>query len=425
LVLAEVACDSVFSLLRSYSYYLPFKSAVREHGEKREKEEAMKKRGMVLAGLLSTALVLVGMCPKAGATEGTYKIGGIFSVTGPVSFLGDPEKKSLEMVIDEINAKGGIDGHPLEPVIYDDEGDPGKARLAATKLVSKDNVLAIIGPSLTPTTLAIIPVAEEEKIPLISCAAGIKITEPVKPWVFKTAQSDVLAVAAIYQYMKGHGIKKVGIMTQEDAFGESGKEQLTKQAAQFGIEVVQAESFGTKDTDMTAQLTKIRAAQPDAIICWGTNPGPAVIAKNVKQMNINLPLYQSHGVASPKFIELAAEAAEGIILPTGKILVAKQLPDTDPQKAVLINYIEEFQKRYQIPVSGFGGYAFDAMHILAEALKGTKGDKAKTRDAIENVKDLVGISGVFNFSATEHNGLGPDAFVMVQIQNGTWKLLPK
>jgi branched-chain amino acid transport system substrate-binding protein len=383
----------------------------------------MKVRGGIFIGIISAALIITGTCPKAGSTEGSYKIGGIFSVTGPASFLGDPEKKSMEMAIDEINAKGGIDGHPLEPVIYDDEGDPGKARLAATKLISKDNVLAIIGPSLTPTTLAIVPVAEEDKFPLISCAAGIKITEPVKPWVCKTAQSDVLAVAAIYQYMKSHGIKKVGIITVEDAFGESGKEQLQKQAAKFGIEIVQAESFGAKDTDMTAQLTKLRAAQPDAIICWGTNPGPAVIAKNVKQMNIKIPLYQSHGVASPKFIELAGDAADGVILPTGKILVADQLPDSDPQKAVLLKYINEYQKRFQIPVSGFGGYAYDAMHILAEALKGTGGDRAKIRDAVEKVKGFVGVSGTFNFTPEEHNGLGSDAFVMVEIQNGKWKLL--
>jgi branched-chain amino acid transport system substrate-binding protein len=295
--------------------------------------------------------------------------------------------------------------------------------LATNKLISNDKVLAIVGPSLTPTTLAIVPLVEKEKIPLISCAAGIKITDPIKPWVFKTAQSDVLAVAAIYQHIQKQNIKKVGILTVETAFGESGKEQLVAQAAQFGIELVQAESFGAKDTDMTAQLTKIRSAQPQAIICWGTNPGPAVIAKNVQQMNIKIPLYQSHGVASPKFLELAGEAAEGIFLPTGKILVAQQLLDTDPQKAVLLKYIEQFEKRFQMPVSGFGGYAYDAMHLLAAALPGTDGNKEKLRDNLEKLKGLVGISGTFNFSPQEHNGLGADAFVMVQIQKGTWKLL--
>lgn len=385
----------------------------------------MKPNGAILMkGLTALVLALsIGAMPSLSWSKDAYKIGGIFAITGPSSFLGEPEKKSMEMVVDEINAQGGIDGHPLEAVIYDTEGDPGKTVLATNKLISRDNVLAIVGPSLTPTTLAIVPIVEKEKVPLISCAAGIKITEPIKPWVFKTAQSDVLAVAAIYQHMQKQNIKKIGILTVENAFGESGKEQLQAQAAQYGIEIVQAESFGGKDTDMTAQLTKIRSAQPQAIVCWGTNPGPAVIAKNVQQMNIKIPLYQSHGVASPKFLELAGDAAEGIILPTGKILVAQQLPDTDPQKSVLLKYIEQFEKRCQMPVSGFGGYAYDAMHLLAAALRNTEGNKEKLRDALEKLTGQVGVTGTFNFSPQDHNGLGADAFVMVQIQKGNWKLL--
>jgi branched-chain amino acid transport system substrate-binding protein len=352
-----------------------------------------------------------------------YKIGGIFSVTGAQSFLGDPEKKSLEMAIDAINAKGGIDGHRLEAIIYDDEGDPTKAVNAATRLISKDNVLAIIGPSATPTTLAIIPVVEEAKVPLISCAAGIKITEPVKPWVFKTAQNDVLAVAAIYNTMQKKEVKKVGILTVANAFGESGKEQLLAQAPKFGMEIVANESFDAKDTDMTAQLTKMRTTKPDAIICWGTNPGPAVVAKNMRQLNMDIPLYQSHGVASGKFIELAGEAADGIVLPTGKILVATLLPETDAQRPVLLSYIKDFEGRYSMPVSGFGGYAYDAMGILEKALKGSGGNREKIREGIEKLTGYVGVSGTFNFSPQDHNGLGSDAFVMVQISNGTWQLL--
>lgn len=384
----------------------------------------MRYRGSALvAVLVILGLIVWGISPTLCWSKEPYKIGGIFSITGPTSFLGDPEKKSLEMVVEEINKNGGIDGHMLEAVIYDSEGDPSKAVLAANKLISKDGVIAIIGPSLTPTTLAIVPILEKAKIPLISCAAGIKITEPVKPYVFKTAQNDVLAVRTIYQYMQKKGIKKVGILSVENAFGESGKEQLLKQAPDFGIEVIQAETFGGKDTDMTPQLTKIRSAKPDAIICWGTNPGPAVVAKNVKQMNIDIPLYQSHGVASPKFIELAGDAANGILLPTGKILVAQQLPENDPQKQVLLKYIGEFEKLYKMPVSGFGGYAYDAMHILAKALQGSEGDREKIRDGIEKVSGFTGVSGTFNFSPQDHNGLGADAFVMVEIENGAWKLM--
>ncbi len=379
----------------------------------------------LLVNLLALMFVFGGIGLTNAWSKDAYRIGGLFSITGPSSFLGDPEKKSLELAIGEINAAGGIDGHMLEAVIYDTEGDPTKTVLAANKLMSKDNVLAIIGPSLTPTTLAVVPLAEKQQLPLISCAAGIKITDPVKPYVFKTAQSDVLAVAAIYQHAKSKNIKKVGILSVENAFGESGREQLLAQAALYGIQVVQAESFGAKDTDMTAQLTKIRSAQPDALVCWGTNPGPAVIARNVQQMGFKVPLYQSHGVASPKFIELAGDAAEGNFLPTGKILVSEQLPDSDPQKAVLKKYIEQFESRYQTPVSGFGGYAYDAMMILAGALQGTEGNKEILRRNIEGIKGHVGISGVFTFSPEDHNGLGADAFVMVLIQNGKWKVLDR
>ena len=376
----------------------------------------------LLAFITAVCLVFASSAYSTDA-EKVYKIGGIFSVTGPASFLGDPEKNSMEMAVEQINEKGGIDGHMLEAVIYDTEGDPSKTVMSVSKLINKDNVIAIIGPSRTPTTLAVVPMVQKSEIPLISCAAGNKIVEPVKPWVFKTAQSDILAVASIYKHIKAQDYKTIGIITVENAFGESGKEQLLTQAPEFGLQVVRSETFGGNDSDMTAQLTKIRKENPDAIVCWGTNPGPAVVAKNIEQLDIDIPLYQSHGVASPKFIELAGEAAEGILLPTGKILVAELLPESDPQKAVLTDYINAYESKFDASVSGFGGYACDAMHMLAKALKGTGGDRAQIRENLENIKGHVGVSGVFNFSKTDHNGLDPDAFVMVRIQNGSWELI--
>ncbi len=385
----------------------------------------MKERTAIHSHGVRTVLVLAVIMIFTGSAlaEEVYKIGGIFSVTGRASFLGDPEKKSMEMMIESINAAGGIDGRQLEAVIYDTEGDPTKAVMAISKLINKDNVLAIVGPSTTPTTLAVMPFAEKAGTPLISCAAGNKITMPVNPWIFKTAQSDILAVRAIFEHMKTRGIQKIGILTVANAFGESGREQLEAQAGDFGITIVQADKFGGNDTDMTAQLTKIKGAGPDAVICWGTNPGPAVVSKNAQQLELGIPIYQSHGVASPKFIELAGESAEGTLLPTGKILVYGLLPDADPQKAVLTAYAENYTKAFNQPVSGFGGYAYDAVNILAKALKGTGGDKGKLRDNIEAIKDHVGVSGVFTFTPDEHNGLAADAFVMVQIQNGTWELV--
>ena len=379
--------------------------------------------GMKKSVIAALFLVFILLPASSLMAASVYKVGGIFSSTGRASFLGDPEKKTMEMMVEKINAAGGIDGHMLEAVIYDSEGDPAKAVSAVNKLIHKDKVLAIVGPSTTPTTLAIVNFVERAQVPLISCAAGIKITTPVKPWVFKTAQSDLLAVAAVYQHMKNAGIKKIGVLTVSNSFGESGKIQLLDQAKDFGIEVVQAESFGAKDTDTTTQLTKIKAASPDAIVCWGTNPGPAVVAKNVKQLKIDIPLYQSHGVASPKFIELAGDAAEGIILPTGKILVTELLNDNDGQKKILEGYQTDYSAKFDSNVSGFGGYAYDAVNLLASALKGSNGDKDKIRQALENTQNHLGVTGEFNFSDKDHNGLSPAAFVMVEIKNGTWKLI--
>ena len=174
---------------------------------------------------------------------------------------------------------------------------------------------------------------------------------------------------------------------------------------------------------MTPQLTKIRATPAQAVICWGTGPAPAVVAKNIKQLGMTIPLIQSHGAASKKFIEYAGDAANGIILPAGKIAVYKDLPDTDPQKAVIQKYVQNYEAKFKTPVSGFGGYAYDAAHLLFLAMSKAGTDTVKIRQELENVKNFPGVSGVFNMSPEDHNGLGPDAFVMVKIENGTWKLL--
>ncbi|HYA02556.1 MAG TPA: ABC transporter substrate-binding protein, partial [Syntrophobacteria bacterium] len=203
-------------------------------------------RGMVLTGILAVVLVLGG-CAQKDSGKGPIKIGGLFSITGPNSFLGEPERNSMQLLAEQINAKGGINGRPLELVIYDDEGDESKAVLNANKLIEKDQVLAIVGPSLTGTTMAVIPIVEKAEVPLISCAAGVKITTPVKKWVFKTPQTDVMAVAKIYEFMKRQGVRKIALLTVSNAFGDSGREQLLEQAAGVGLQVVGDEKFGAGD----------------------------------------------------------------------------------------------------------------------------------------------------------------------------------
>ena len=352
------------------------------------------------------------------------KIGAVLSVTGPASFLGEPERNTAEMLRDQINESGGLLGRPIELIVNDDETDVNKCVLAVQKLIKKDHVAAVIGPSISGNTLAVKKEFGEAELPLVSCAASEKITTPVDPWVFKTPQTDRHAVQKILQDCARMGYKKLAIISVSNGYGQSGRAVMLELIPQQGFELTADEIYGPKDTDMTAQLTKIKALAPDAIICWGTNPGPAVIARNRVQLGMDTPLYMSHGVASKKFIELAGPAAEGLRLPAGRLAVAPMLPDGHPQKALLLKYISDYETRFGIPVSTFGGYAYDAIMLLVEAVKkGNSAAPADIRDNLERIDHFVGTSGVFSMSAEDHNGLTLDAFEMVEIENGDWKIV--
>jgi branched-chain amino acid transport system substrate-binding protein len=369
----------------------------------------------------SAALVLL-LTASLSFAAGTIKIGGLFSVTGPPAFLGEPERNTAKMVVDSINKAGGIKGQKLELVVYDTAGDATKAVQMATKLIKDDKVIAIIGPSTTGESMAVIPIAEKEKVPLISCAAGSKITDPAKRYVFKTAQNDGLAVAKIYEFLQHQKQNKVAILTVSDGFGASGREQLKALAGKYGIQLAVDETYGPKDTDMTSQLTKIRASQAQVLIVWGTNPGPAVIAKNAKQLGLKLPLYMSHGVSSKKFIALAGDAAEGVRLPSGKVIVSDVLPKNDPQKGSLMAYVKDYQNHYKVEGDHFGGHAWDAVMLVKSAIERGGATSEGIRNALEKIKDFHGIGGTFSFSASDHAGLSKDAFVMVEIKNKDWVL---
>ena len=374
----------------------------------------------VISFVIAAATLLFSTTVFAAST---IKIGALFAVTGPAAFLGEPERNSAKMVIDEINKAGGVKGHKLELVAYDTAGDATKAVQLATKLIKDDKVVAIIGPSTTGETMAVIPVAEKEQIPLISCSAGSKITDPVKKWVFKTAQNDALAVGRIFEHLQKTKQTTVSILTVSDGFGASGREQLKSQAAKYGISIASDDTYGPKDTDMTAQLTKIRGSHSQAIICWGTNPGPAVIAKNVRQLGIKTPIYMSHGVSSKKFIELAGEAAEGIKLPSGKVVVADLLPGADKQKKSLMAFVKDYQRHYKAEGDHFGGHAWDAVMLIKNALEAGADSAASIRDQLEKTKGFAGIGGSFTYSAHDHAGLGKDAFVLVEVKNRDWVLV--
>jgi branched-chain amino acid transport system substrate-binding protein len=365
--------------------------------------------------------VLCGAPVSAAKTP--YVIGAVFDVTGPASPLGTPERDTINMIADQINKAGGINGHPVKFIIYDNGSEETSCVKAVKKLIGADKVKAVIGPSTTGTTLAVAPICQKAGIPLISCAAGVKITQPVKSYVFKTAQADKEAVAKVLDYLKAKRISKIAFIGDSNAFGSSGRQQIDMQAPKAGIKIVAREAFNSKDTDMTAQLTRINAKKPQAVICWGTNPGPAIVARNMKQLGMKMPLIMSHGIANRKFLELAGNAAEGVVFPSGRIIAVSSLSAKDPQKKVLSTYTSAFKKAYKRDADAFGGYAWDAAHLVLDAMYKVGDNPAKVRAEIEKRRGFVGVSGVFNYSPKDHNGLSKHAFSMVQVKNGKWVLL--
>jgi branched-chain amino acid transport system substrate-binding protein len=370
---------------------------------------------------LLTVLLLTGL-GIAHAAE-SIKIGSFLTVTGPASFLGDPELKTLQMVVEDINAQGGAKGRKIELIHYDTGGNAKDAVNFVKRLIKNDNVDLIIGGTTSGDTLAVIPDVEKEGIPFISLAAAVEITEPTKKWVFKVAPTDRMAAIRIFEDLRKRDLTKVALITGDGGFDKSGRAQILKLAPEYGITLVADEAYGNKDTDMTTQLTKIRATDAQAIINFGFGQAPAIVTKNINQLGITLPLYHSHGVASKTFIDLAGEAAEGVRLPAAALVVAEQLPDADPQKPVLLAYKKQYETRHG-PVSTFGGHGYDSLMIAKAALERAGGaDKAKVRDEIEKTRGFIGTAGVFNMSPQDHMGLGVDAFKMVEIRNGGWKIV--
>jgi branched-chain amino acid transport system substrate-binding protein len=371
----------------------------------------------------TAALALIGLASSPALAD--IKIGASLSQTGPASFLGDPEAKTLKMLVDEINAKGGIKGEKIELVMYDDAGDANNARTFATRLIEDDEVVAVIGGTTTGTTMSMIPVMEEAEVPFISLAGAVVIIDPVKKWVFKTPHTDKMACAKIFGDLKARGLTKIGLISGTGGFEMSMREQCLKLAPEFGMEIVADESYGPKDADMTPQLTKIAGvAGLQAVVNPGFGQGPAIVTRNFRQLNIQVPLYQSHGVASKSFIELAGAAAEGVRLPAAALLVADKLPDNDPQKPVVVGYRDAYQKATGAQVSTFGGHAYDAFMILTQAIeRAGSAEPAAIRDEIEKTKGYVGTGGIVNMTADDHMGLDLSAFRMLEIKDGDWTIV--
>jgi len=376
--------------------------------------------------LIAMFAVVCCITPFVRAEEGPIKIGGLFALTGPAQHIGLPTMNVAEMIVARINAAGGINGRKLELIPADTEGEPSKTNIALKRLITKDKVVAVIGPTRTGTGMACLQTIEESRMSTVMCVGGDPVIEPVeqRKWVFKTPQRTTTAVEKIYAYCQKKGLKRIGLLTASDGFGQEGGKSLVNLAEKFGLTIVAQESFDVKDVDMTVQISKIAAQKPDAMVCWTIGPAGAVVAKNAHSLGIKFPLFQCHGLPDPSYIKGAGEAANGNIMPSTKLMVADQLPDSDPQKALLLDFINEYENVKQYgKVNTHSGYAWDAVQIVAQAIERAGTEPEKLRDAIENTKGYVGVSGIYTMSPTDHSGLGLDSLVLVTIENGQWKLL--
>jgi branched-chain amino acid transport system substrate-binding protein len=379
---------------------------------------------MFTTTIKKTVLFAAIAIAAAGASAAEpIKIGSVLSVSGPAAFLGDPELKTLQLYIEKINAEGGVLGRKLELVHYDDGSDAAKANSFTKRLIESDKVDVLIGGTTTGATMAMAPLVEKASLPFISLAGAVVVIDPVKKWVFKTPHTDRMAAEKVFEDMKKRGISKVGLLSETSGFGASGRKETQTVASKYGITLVADETYGPKDTDITAQLTRIKSAPGvQAVFVFGLGQGPAVVTKNYGQLGMaSLPMYQSHGVASDEYLKLSGKAAEGVRLPTPALLIANALAAGDAQKTVVTGYDKTYKERYKMDPSTFGGYALDALNLSVDAIKRAGGtDREKVRAALETTKGFVGTTGVFNMSPTNHMGLDLSAFRMVEVKNGDW-----
>ena len=387
----------------------------------------MKRIPLLLTGICSLgALLFTPGCSPSRPSE-PVKIGALFSVTGPASFLGAPEEKTAQMLVEKINAGGGINGQKLALVVKDTAGSPEKAVSFAKQLIEEEKVLAIIGPSTSGETMQIKAICEENRVPLVSCAAAETIVNPVAKYVFKSPQKDSQAVTWIYRTMKEMGLTNIAILSSSDGFGAAGKKQLEDAAKTEGIGIMADEVYDKQVTDLTDVLTKVKGnSSVQAVVNWSIVPAQSIVAKNMKQLGLNVPLFQSHGFGNLKYVQQAGVAAEGTLFPAGRLLVVEELPDSHPQKQVLAAYKKDYESRYKEDVSTFGGHAYDALMIVVEGLKKAGApDREKVRDAIEGLQGFIGTAGVFNFSPTDHTGLDLNAFEMLTVKDGKFAIYKK
>lgn len=379
----------------------------------------MKLKTLVVATLSAAAMSIA---------SADVNVGVVLSATGPAASLGIPEKNTFALMPTQIA------GEKINYIILDDASDTTTAVKNTRKLISEDKVDVIIGSTITPNSLAMVDVVAESKTPMISMAASSRIVEPVddkRAWVYKTPQNDVQMSTAIVEHMLDNGVKNVAFIGFSDAYGEGWWNEFNKLADMRKINVVASERYNRTDTSVTGQVLKLMSANPDAILIAGSGTPAALPQKALKERGYKGKIYQTHGVANNDFLRVGGKDVEGTLLPAGPVLVAAQLPDSNPIKKVALDYVTKYEKAHGAgSVSTFGAHAWDAGLLLQNAVPaalkagkpGTPEFRQGLRDALENTKEMIGAHGVFTMSSKDHLGLDQRARVMVKIENGKWVL---
>ncbi|MBE0476715.1 MAG: ABC transporter substrate-binding protein [Coriobacteriia bacterium] len=381
-----------------------------------------------VAALLAASLL--GGCAGSGGGSQTeeeaepYVIGVVVSLTGPYAGLGDPEKKTIEMEVERINADGGVRGRDIKVLFEDDATEEAKAVDAATKLIEQDKVIALIGATGTGQTMAMRNAVDAAGIPQVSMAGGNVITAQFDPLVFATPWSNTIVVPFTLKRLKDAGITKVGLISDSGGFGKDGVAVLEAEMPKFGITAVVSETFNPGDTDLSGQLTKIKGSDAEAVLMWSAGKEAALVATGMKQLGMTIPLYGCHGNARKEFIAGAGEAAEDFMFAAGKVLIPEAYGTGSEGYAVATDFIERYTERYGDAPSTFAGHAYDALYLTVEAMRRLDEGftPADLRDEIEATSGFVGIGGTFTFSPTDHNGMTEDDLVMYRVENGEWKL---
>ena len=386
-------------------------------------------------GVLVVLVTLLAVRPTAAGEE--FRIGFVAAITGPASSLGVPERDVAVLLQKELDAAGGVPGpdgrkRAVRVIIHDDQSKADETVKAVKKLVTDDRVHVVIASSQSPTSLAVVPIVTEARVPLISMASSHAIVTPVaeRHWVFKTPQSNIHVSTHQVKYLRARKLTKIASLYVNDAFGEDSRRGLAEMIKGTGIQVVYEDKFEHSDKDMTPQLTRVRASGAQALVVHAIPPSASIVTKNFRDLGLTIPLLHNHGVGNKPFLDLAAGAAEGVVFPIGKMLVAEELPDADPQKRVLLDFVAWYEKGTGKPRSTFAGHAWDALRMALPVAAALPTDlplaeaRARVRDGLERVREFVGTGGIFTMSAEDHVGLDERSMVLVRIEGGRWRHFP-